>query len=1295
MAGPKFSATRTSGRKAKSKVATPPAVIENVPVTDEVLHQASTEALAEQEVSSSVLSFPLVGIGASAGGLEAYTRILQGVPADTGMAFVLVQHLAPQSPSILASLLSRATPMPVAEVRSGTVVKPNCVYVIPPNTLMSIEGGVLKLEPRPRIHQHGAPMPIDYFFRSLAIDQKAGAIGVLLTGTDSDGTLGLESIRAEGGIAIVQTESSAKYPTMPRSAITIGAADLILAPEEIARELERIGRHPVLSGSELANLPRETQENNARLTRIFQLLRSATGVDFSGYKRGTIWRRIARRIILQRQENLETYLAFTESNRSEVLALHEELLINVTGFFRDPETFSAFETDIVPRLLQGRSAESPIRVWVPGCSTGEEVYSIAMGLIEGMADLPDRLPIQIFGTDLSERAIAFARVGLYPERQVSKLSPERQARFFVRSEAGYQMVKSIREMCVFARQNLSMDPPFSRLDLISCRNLLIYFGSALQQRVVATFHYALQPDGFLVLGHSESLRDFPDLFSLVNKEHKFYKRKAARSRVSLELIGRGFANERSENFATSRVTVKDRSLEVERTAERIVLSEYGPAWIVVNGNLEIIHSRGDTSAYLQLASGRPTFDLLKMARESIRGELRKLLAKAKEEDTPIRSPLLHLRSGEEIQTIRLEVRRISDSARQGQCFLVLFLARAAEMELDPREKSQQRQKRSAEPRPPVEIQRLRQELLLTTQRLQSIIDERDAANQDLTYANEEVRSSNEELQSINEELETSKEEVQSSNEELNTVNEELQSRNQELNHLTDDLTNLLSSTTIPILMLDNDLRIRRITSVAESLLNVRGGDIGRRIGEIRMRLSVDNLEPVVRKVLESSTAEEVELQDGEGRWHVLRVRPYLTADHRIAGAVVVLIDIDQVRRAQLSASVAKEFAEAIVESVHTPLLVLTSELHIRSANGAFYEYFKLSRPVGKEKSSFPRAEWKLPALQIALERLVLDHTPILDLEIEHQLAGPGTRTVMVNARPIQPEAENQILVSIEDITARKQAQEILREEQARLESSVESGMLELEKSAKSLQSESLVRVKTQTALHESEANLLKSREELRALTGSLLTAQDEERRRVSRELHDDLSQKTAKLQFDVETLEQGVPRGSKDLRVRLLGLRDQIATLSNELREVAYRLHPSTLDHLGLAVALRGYCKEFSKREGLQVQFSARNVPADISIAIASCFYRVTQEALRNVVKHAGKAKVQVQLSGNRNELVLSIADDGIGFDHPLVRSKNSLGLVSIEERARLIDGEFSLKTKPGQGVLIKIRVPLPGGGGK
>ena len=456
-------------------------------------------------------SFPIVAVGASAGGLEAFTGLLQHLPVDTGMAFVFIQHLAPQHTSMLPSLLSRTTAMPVMEVQHGMPVKPNHVYIIPPNTLMSIAGGVLKLEPRPE--ERGAPRPIDYFLHSLAADRKAAAIGVILSGADSDGALGLQAIRDEGGIAIVQSESSAKHPEMPRAALAAGVVDLILSPEEMGDALARIGKHPSLTGREPRGVAVKNHADESQLNRIFALLRTATGVDFRGYKRGTIQRRINRRMILQRHQDLEAYRSDLESNRSELLALYEDILINVTGFFRDPETFQALENKILPRLLHERKSGVPVRVWVPGCSTGEEVYSIAMCLVESIPASSAPVPIQIFGTDISERGIAIARTATYPENQVAKLSPERQARFFKRVENGYQIIKPIREMCVFARQNLLADPPFSRLDLISCRNVLIYLDSDLQSKVIATFHFALRPEGYLILGHSESLQHFPDLFS--------------------------------------------------------------------------------------------------------------------------------------------------------------------------------------------------------------------------------------------------------------------------------------------------------------------------------------------------------------------------------------------------------------------------------------------------------------------------------------------------------------------------------------------------------------------------------------------------------------------------------------------------------------------------------------------------------------------------------------------------------------------------------------------------------------
>jgi two-component system CheB/CheR fusion protein len=1214
----------------------------------------------EMDSSPEPMSFPIVGIGASAGGLESFTRLLQHLPSDTGMAFVFVQHLAPRHASMLASLLSRATAMPVMEAEQSTSVKANHVYVIPPNTLITLAGGVLELQPRPE--ERGAPRPIDHFFRSLGTERKTLAIGVVLSGADSDGALGLQAIREEGGIAIVQSETSAKHPDMPRAAMVAGPVDLILSPEEIAGELKRIGRHPSLTKYGLAMDVPEGLGDEPRLNKIFALLQAATAVDFRGYKRGTIQRRLARRMILQKQDQLDSYLSYLGSNRQELLALYEDILINVTGFFRDPEVYLAFQEEVVPGLLKGRSDSSPLRVWVPGCSTGEEVYSIAMCLLESMSKFSTPVPLQIFGTDISERAIATARAAVYPESEVAKLSPERVANFFSRAEHGYQINKSIREMCVFARQNVCEDPPFSRLHLVSCRNVLIYFGSALQRQVVATFHYALQPDGYLMLGHAESLREFPDLFSSLDKHNKLYKKKAARSHVSLELIGRGFASEQPRTLAQPAEAARARPSEMElgKAAERIVLSEYAPAWVMVNENLEIIHSHGDTSAYLRLSPGRPALGLLKMARESIRSELRKLLARVKSQDGPAKSDILRIEDGGKIRATRLEARRIAASTNQGACFLVLFFTQ-------PKDRTAEASRSSGRPSKThsAELELLEQELALSSQRLQSIIDERDAANQDLTSANEEIQSSNEELQSINEELETSKEELQSTNEELNTVNEELRNRNQELSCLSNDLTNLLSSAATPILMLDNELRIRRVTTAAEQLLSIRPGDVGRPLSDIRLRLSVDDLEPAVRRVLETLAPREMELQDREGRWHVLSIRPYRTADNRIEGAVLVLVDIDQARRAQMAANLAREFAESVVESVQSPLLVLGPDLQVRVANRAFLGSYGAqladlqNRPLYEVNGN----QWNQAKLRSALDRVQTGESTFEELEIEQDIAGAGRRTVLINARLVKPEGDHQILVVVQDVTAHRFAERILLEEQARLKRSV----------------------------HESGAALLQNREELRALTARLLQSQGDERRHVSRELHDDVSQRMAKLQFDVERLEQKLPADSKEVKRRLLTIRDEIATLSNDIRRIAYELHPSTLDHLGLAVALRSFAREFAHREGVQVRFTARKVPAKIMPEVASTLYRVSQEALRNVAKHAGNTRVTVTLAGRKKEIYLSIRDDGPGFDVKARHGSGGLGLISMQERVRLVKGKFSLKTRPGDGVLIAIHVPIGG----
>ena len=1269
MAKSKRTSRRVRDRGQASRVRSHTPGLEHAPAAGSEDDRIPLVGDSEEEDSLQMAPLPVVGVGASAGGLEAFTQLLQHLPADTGMAFVFIQHLAPQHPSMLASLLSRTTAMPVREVQHGTPVQPNHVYVIPPNTLMRIEGDVLELEPRKM--ERGAPRPIDYFFRSLAVNQKTIAIGVVLSGADSDGALGLQAIRGEGGIAIVQSESSAKHPDMPRTAIAAGTVDLILPPEEIASELARIGRHLSLSAREPADVPKKNAGDESQLNRIFALIQAATRVDFRGYRRATIRRRITRRIIQRRFEGLEAYISDLESDRTELMALCEDLLINVTSFFRDPEVFLALEKDILPRLLQERSSNLPVRVWVPGCSTGEEVYSIAMCLVEANEKHLAPVPIQIFGTDISERAIVTARTATYAENQVTNVSPERQARFLTRVENGLQVIKSVREMCVFARQNLLVDPPFSRLDLISCRNLLIYLESALQRQVAATFHYALQPNGYLMLGLSESLSNIPELFSLIDRPHKFFTKKSAR--LHAELIGRGFAAEPRPSLpppAPSIAGEKSFEAELDKEAGRIVLSEYGPAWVIVNESFEILQSHGDTSPYLRLAPGRATLALPNMARECIRGELRKLLAKARSEAGPAQSTVLRESGDGEIGTVQLEVRRITAPTSGGRCFLVLFFGSAKERLDEPREPSGSSRSRRKSKAGSADVERLRQELILTEQRLQSIINERDAANEDLTSANEEIQSSNEELQSINEELETSKEELQSSNEELDSVNEELRNRVQELGKLSDDLANLLKSAAMPIMMIDNELRIRRLTTSAERLFGFQTGDIGRPIADIQARLSMDDLEPRIRRVLETLNPEEAELQDRQGCWHVLHVRPYRTGDNRNEGAVLVLVDIDQARRAQIEADSARKFAESVVESVQTPLLVLRRDLRVRIANRAFFQSYHL-RPADVENQFFYEVSgqrWNLPGLRTALERLSSDQESIEPLELEQECPESGRRTVLIDACRVHPDGENQILVAMEDITAQRRAERILVEEQQRLQRSVRVG---------------------ETALHDSEAALLHTREELRALTASLLNTQEEERRRVSRELHDDLSQKVAKLQFDVESLEQRLPPHLMDGKKPLLAIRDEIGTLANDLRRIAHQLHPAALDHLGLAVAIRTYSREFSEREGFPVQFTARKVPARIPPDVASSLYRIVQEALRNVAKHAGKTSVKITLAGGSKQLSLSIRDHGMGFDKHSVQHKGGLGLIGMQERVRLVRGEFSLEAQPGRGTAIMVRVPL------
>ncbi|HEY8186712.1 MAG TPA: chemotaxis protein CheB [Pyrinomonadaceae bacterium] len=867
--------------------------------------------------------FPIVGVGASAGGLEAFTRLIRHLPENTGMAFVLVQHLDPEHESRLPQLLAKTSKMPVLEVANNTRVKPNQVYVIPPNRSMKIADRVLKLLPHKKAD--GSYRSIDHFFESLANDQRHQAIGVILSGTATDGTLGLQAIKGKGGITFAQDES-AKYNSMPRSAIAAGDVDFVLSPEKIAEEIARIAEHPYVApedelkteASEKGKTEITVNDQNA-LQKILLLVRNHSRVDFSLYRGNTIRRRIMRRMVVAKIKKLSGYANYLRQNASELEALYQDLLITVTSFFRNPETFDALKQKIFPQIMSDRSPDEAMRAWVIGCSTGQEAYSLAMAFLEFSSRISQKLRLQVFATDLNDALLEKARAGLYSKSLVQDVSRQRLRRFFIEEEGGYRVSKTIREMCVFARQNIITDPPFSRMDLISCRNLLIYLEPELQRKLMPTFHYALKEDGVLVLGLSESIGTFSSLFASLDKKLKIFTKKPGKEQQRPHVLtAPGATPAKITHDKTLPAELRNTlniELTAQREADRIALARYGPPGVVINAGLEILQFRGDTSPYLAPARGRASFNVLKMAREGLMLPLRAAINKAKKENKRARKEDVHIDQDDSTRNIHLEVIPLKNAREPS--FLVLFepadLPTAKSSVAAVRKKSASKRERQNENR---EIARLEQELAETRDYLQTVQEQYDAANEELQASAEEAQSANEELQSINEELETSKEELESTNEELTTVNEEIANRNTELTRLNSDMVNLQSSVNLAILLLGRDLTIHRFTQPAEKLFNLMARDLGRPLNIVRHNLEFPNLETIVAEVIENVAAQDYEVRDKEGRWFLLRVRPYMTLDNNIDGAVVVLIDISR----QKQAEEARARLAAIVESSNDAII---------------------------------------------------------------------------------------------------------------------------------------------------------------------------------------------------------------------------------------------------------------------------------------------------------------------------------------------------------------------------------------
>ena len=958
--------------------------------------------------------FPVVGVGASAGGLSALTHLLAALPPRPGLALVVIQHLDPKHESRLNELLQAHTSMAVVDAGHGVKVAPDHVYVIQPNTSVAIADGVLSVTPRP--DDRRPHYPVDHFLRSLAAVQGQYAVGVILSGTGSDGTLGICEIKAGGGLTFAQDEQSAQHAGMPQSAIASGAVDLVLPPNEIAERLASVRQHPYLAPAG-ATEPEERREHPEEFQRIITALRNSSGVDFSQYRDTTLKRRTARRMMLRGFTSPREYAQFLERDRDEAEALYRDVLINVTSFFRDPGMFEDLKREVFPAIINGKPGGPPVRVWVPGCSTGQEAYSIAMALLEFLDTAPTKRAIQIFGTDLGDSSfLDKARAGVYPESIEAEVSPERLGRFFVKEDRHYRIQKSVRDLCIFARQNVTLDPPFSRVDLVTCRNVLIYMSARLQERLLPVFHFALNPGGFLVLGLAETVGSFDDLFDLTNRTHKIFRKKETASRPQLTFMPDDWL---AGTPAKRPGVINQPPGDFQREADRLVLGRYAPPSALVNHDFEVQQFRGRTSPYFETPSGQPTTNILRMAKQGLFMELRSALTEAKTTNGPVVREGLHVVDGSDDIEFTLRVLPVRLPHHSEGCLLVLFESKdwpawsAGSLAQD--EGLAANASRDAV--------WLRQELESTKQYLQSIVYEQEAASQELRAAHEEVLSSNEELQSTNEELETTKEELQSANEELTTVNEQFMSRNCELDALTDDLSNFISSAELPMVTVGRDLRVRRLTPAAQKAFNLLPTDIGRSIEHIKFSLAVDGIGAIIDNVIASVRPWEREVRDRDGHWWVLRVLPFRTGDNRIDGATIVAMDIDLIRQSH-ELREGRDAALAIVQAVREPLVVLDADCRVGLANDAFYALLgeTAEQIEGKHIWDIGHGIWAHTDVRRSLRDACSGEQPIVNLELERSLQGRGRSLVLNTKSIVRADRPSLVLLAVSDVTDARQAE---------------------------------------------------------------------------------------------------------------------------------------------------------------------------------------------------------------------------------------------------------------------------------
>ncbi|WP_298865132.1 chemotaxis protein CheB [uncultured Sulfitobacter sp.] len=977
----------------------------------------STPSTVARGKATTTVAVPVVGLGASAGGLQAYSAFLDATPSDTGAAFILVHHVDPDHKSLMADLLAKHTAMPVVLAEDQSQVQADHVYVIPPNKYLEIKKGVLRLsEPTDR---RGTRLPIDLFLRSLAKDSAQNAIAVILSGTGSDGSAAIREIKEQGGIVLVQDPTEAQHDGMPRSAIATGAVDHVVAVAKMPNIITNYIQHPFVQNGRAKKVLGESAKGS--LDQIIAVLKAHSPINFDLYKDGTLLRRIERRMALRHMESSGDYLALLKDSAEEAQNLCADLLISVTSFFRDPNAFDHLERNVLEDLVKSHDAGHPVRIWVPGCATGEEAYSLAMLVIEKISTLRKDVKLQVFASDVDERALTIARNGVYPDSIAEDVSAARLRRFFTKEDHSYRVTPELRDAVVFANQNILADAPFSKLDLISCRNLMIYLTPDAQERVIQMFHFALNDGGTLFLGMSETTGNHEALFESLSKKYRIYKRVGhTRSRAfDFPIVQRPYAN---AGLVPTRSPFQAAGTKLAELCQSLLVQHYAPAAVLMNAQSETLYFEGPTDKYLRVPAGETSRDLLAMARQGLRARLSSAIRTARSQEA-VASERATITLGGDKVGVTIQVHPVTlDEAKM---FLVTFADEPTTAGVPP----------PNEPNAEVNFQ-LEQELETTRADLSTTIRDYELSTEELKAVNEEAMSMNEEFQSTNEELETSKEELQSLNEELTTLNTQLQQKIDDERRMSDDLNNLLSSSGIATLFLDTEFKIMRFTPATRELFNLISKDIGRPFSDITGKVKDPDLLKDAEAVLETLVSVECEVESNSGQWFIRRTLPYRTQSGKIDGVVVTFAEISDLKTQQDKTSAAREFAENIVDTVREPLMVLDSGFSILSVSKSFHRVFETTGNdlIGKNVFSIQNSQWDVPRLRELLEAVLPQETTVESFDLTLESGGLGQRDMVLNARKIEDGSAEQglILLALEDVTEQKQTLQAVADREARL-----------------------------------------------------------------------------------------------------------------------------------------------------------------------------------------------------------------------------------------------------------------------